>query len=488
MSNALKLKLLQKEHKEPCKQYNISESNEIAKRNKKCASEKIIQPTSEIIKRNKDGGKAILHKSKKRRIKITSNTYKKIKTQQRNQPVRNTSEDNFSFDDNSQDYHNYVIKNCFETSLIPINVTHIDESLWKNKPKSIENDPCKCIEGSCQDTTCLSFSMYDECSLNCPRKGNCKNHPIHDRIWKDCSVFNTGTEIGLGIRTKEDIAKDEFIIEYVGEVLPKDTEITNKEYCMEVSEEKIVVDARKKRGLAGYINHSSDPNCVATKWKVFGLYRVGIFALREIKKEEELTIDYDWDNYFWDKKKTKQIKNKRKTTSIKKREEPKKQAKKIETWCCKESEQNKMIHAISNRLKQSPNFKETLTCMTKKRSYRKVKKGIMLLRSSFDNYIVNDDTDIVKIKPRKQERPRKSAILENEKKIEVIEGDSNDEEKLARTPSLIVRVGDEVFTKYTIKRLENAQNIQCSSENLLNNLSPNELDLEIPNQSDVYKP
>ena len=55
MSNALKLKSLQKEHKEPCKQYNISESNEIAKRNKKCASEKIIQPTSEIIKRNKDG-------------------------------------------------------------------------------------------------------------------------------------------------------------------------------------------------------------------------------------------------------------------------------------------------------------------------------------------------------------------------------------------------------------------------------------------------
>ena len=136
MSNALKLKSLQKEHKEPCKQYNISESNEIAKRNKKCASEKIIQPTSEIIKRNKDGGKAILHKSKKRRIKITPNTYKKIKTQQRNQPVRNTSEDNFSFDDNSQDYHNYVIKNCFETLLIPNNVTHIDESLWKNKPKS----------------------------------------------------------------------------------------------------------------------------------------------------------------------------------------------------------------------------------------------------------------------------------------------------------------------------------------------------------------
>ncbi|KAL6655791.1 hypothetical protein ACP70R_006617 [Stipagrostis hirtigluma subsp. patula] len=106
---------------------------------------------------------------------------------------------------------------------------------------------------------------------------------------------------GFGLVAEDEIKKGEFIIEYVGEVIDDkaceqrlwhrrrlgDTNF----YLCEVSS-NMVIDATNKGNMSRYINHSCEPNSEMQKWTVDGETRVGIFALRDIKKGEELTYDY----------------------------------------------------------------------------------------------------------------------------------------------------------------------------------------------------
>lgn len=55
------------------------------------------------------------------------------------------------------------------------------------------------------------------------------------------------------------------------------------------------VDASLKGNFGRFINHSCNPNAATQKWWVRGELRVGIFALRDIKKGEEITFDYQFE-------------------------------------------------------------------------------------------------------------------------------------------------------------------------------------------------
>eukprot|EP01022_Parablepharisma_sp_SALTPOND_P025960 TRINITY_DN6132_c0_g1_i1.p1 TRINITY_DN6132_c0_g1~~TRINITY_DN6132_c0_g1_i1.p1 ORF type:complete len:811 (-),score=115.33 TRINITY_DN6132_c0_g1_i1:38-2470(-) len=58
-----------------------------------------------------------------------------------------------------------------------------------------------------------------------------------------------------------------------------------------------VIDPTYKGNLARFINHSCDPNCETQKWNVLGKVCVGIFAIKDIKENEELSFDYHFDCY-----------------------------------------------------------------------------------------------------------------------------------------------------------------------------------------------
>lgn len=108
---------------------------------------------------------------------------------------------------------------------------------------------------------------------------------------------------GLGLFASRDIERNEFIIEYVGQLIRN--EVGNKRehlyesqgrgiYMFRVDEEWIV-DATMYGGLARYINHSCDPNCVAEVICYDSQKHIVIVAKRLIKKGEELTYDYKLD-------------------------------------------------------------------------------------------------------------------------------------------------------------------------------------------------
>lgn len=58
-----------------------------------------------------------------------------------------------------------------------------------------------------------------------------------------------------------------------------------------------VIDPTYKGNLARFINHSCDPNCITQKWNVLGETCIGIFAIRDIEENQELTFDYQFDSY-----------------------------------------------------------------------------------------------------------------------------------------------------------------------------------------------
>ncbi len=114
-----------------------------------------------------------------------------------------------------------------------------------------------------------------------------------------------GSEIhGRGVYATQDIAAEEKIIEYVGELVDKDESgrrgTKQHEHAIETGDAAVYIfNVTKKYDLDGnfpwntarLINHSCEPNCQAwaTGKKIF------IHALKDIKEGEELTFDYGFD-------------------------------------------------------------------------------------------------------------------------------------------------------------------------------------------------
>ncbi|KAL6838956.1 hypothetical protein ACP4OV_031183 [Aristida adscensionis] len=106
---------------------------------------------------------------------------------------------------------------------------------------------------------------------------------------------------GYGLVAEDEIKKGEFIIEYVGEVIDdkaceerlwKTRRYGGTNFYLCEVKSNMVIDATNKGNMSRYINHSCEPNSEMQKWTVDGETRVGIFALRNIRKGEELTYDY----------------------------------------------------------------------------------------------------------------------------------------------------------------------------------------------------
>ncbi|MEK7453128.1 MAG: SET domain-containing protein-lysine N-methyltransferase [Patescibacteria group bacterium] len=96
------------------------------------------------------------------------------------------------------------------------------------------------------------------------------------------------SKAGMGLFANDSIKKDDFLIEYIGEILSVDE--ANKKggrYLFEVNSKK-TIDGSIRQNMARYINHSCRPNCEVKIKKG----RVLIYAKKNIRSEEELSYDY----------------------------------------------------------------------------------------------------------------------------------------------------------------------------------------------------
>jgi len=98
---------------------------------------------------------------------------------------------------------------------------------------------------------------------------------------------------GLGLFARVPFKKDEFVIEYTGEIIPNAVaDERGNRYIFEISSRRSI-DGSTRKNLARYLNHSCKPSCEA---EIDGS-RVMIYALCGIREGEELTYHYGKD-YF----------------------------------------------------------------------------------------------------------------------------------------------------------------------------------------------
>ncbi|CAH9101764.1 unnamed protein product [Cuscuta europaea] len=154
---------------------------------------------------------------------------------------------------------------------------------------------------------CLNRMLNIECVPgSCPSGEQCSNQQFQRRNYANLKWYKCGKK-GYGLQILEDVSEGCFIIEYVGEVLDVHAyEARQKDYALKGHKHfyfmtlngSEVIDACAKGNLGRFINHSCDPNCRTEKWMVNGEVCIGLFAVRDIKKGEELTFDYNYVRVF----------------------------------------------------------------------------------------------------------------------------------------------------------------------------------------------
>jgi SET domain-containing protein len=144
-----------------------------------------------------------------------------------------------------------------------------------------------------------------ECARDCGCGSACENQRFLGKRYAKVSVIKTEKK-GYGLRADTDLEANDFIFEYIGEVIGEaafrrrmvnyDEEGIKHFYFMSLTKGEFV-DATKRGNLGRFCNHSCNPNSYVDKWVVGDKLRMGIFAERRIKAGEELVFNYNVDRY-----------------------------------------------------------------------------------------------------------------------------------------------------------------------------------------------
>lgn len=156
-----------------------------------------------------------------------------------------------------------------------------------------------------EDSDCINRATKMECPGDCGCGALCQNQRFQRKLHADVSVIKTEKK-GFGLRANQDLNPNDFIFEYIGEVISEpafrrrmhqyDQEGIKHFYFMSLTKGEFV-DATKKGNLGRFCNHSCNPNCYVDKWVVEDKLRMGIFAERRIQAGEELVFNYNVDRY-----------------------------------------------------------------------------------------------------------------------------------------------------------------------------------------------
>ncbi|KAM0341567.1 hypothetical protein ACHAPQ_000413 [Fusarium lateritium] len=193
------------------------------------------------------------------------------------------------------------------------------------------SEPCKTCLSRQKDRPCICVQLNRECDPDvCGRCGvleradpeNMDDEVLHSTGCQNCALQRSQSKslalgqsqlegVGYGLFTVEPIAQDDFIIEYVGELITHDEgvrrearrgdvfdEASNISYVFTLLDyEGIWVDAATYGNLSRYINHASESDkrgCNITPRILYvnGEYRIKFTAMRDIGVGEELFFNY----------------------------------------------------------------------------------------------------------------------------------------------------------------------------------------------------
>ena len=179
--------------------------------------------------------------------------------------------------------------------------------------------PCICVQlnRECDPALCQGCGAADRAD-----PANRYDEELHQTGCQNCALQRGKSKqvvlarsllsgCGYGLVTAEDIAQDEFVIEYVGELIVQDEGVRREArrgddvFCDQkapsyvfslLEDEGTWVDGAVYGNLSRYINHAPEGNLTPKVLYVNHEYRIRFTALRDIKAGEELFFNYG-DNF-----------------------------------------------------------------------------------------------------------------------------------------------------------------------------------------------
>ncbi|MCP9266319.1 putative histone-lysine N-methyltransferase Mes-4 [Dirofilaria immitis] len=203
--------------------------------------------------------------------------------------------------------------------------TNINMRLARARSNTVEFGHCNCepIDGKrCTIAhNCLNRILMTECPEDCDatyferrnalaggtKRQMCTNNFLRYHDTNDDKLFmeEKPTKLkGFGAFAKCDIDKGTDLTEYIGQVMTKEeyleklrfrslfSDLEASYFGMRLTND-FYVDARNYGSVARSFNHSCEPNTKVDAVTVDGIYRLKISTIKNIRKGEELTFDYD---------------------------------------------------------------------------------------------------------------------------------------------------------------------------------------------------
>ena len=184
------------------------------------------------------------------------------------------------------------------------------------KPCKLFFPGCSCTK-QCRTKACPCFCAGRECDPDLCTKCGADTHPDDLEGARNCCnvsitygkrkhIVMAPSDIphaGWGAFICEAARKDEFIHEYVGELISQDEaerrgmiqDKINRSYVFNLNED-FCVDAFHKGNKTKFANHSSTPNCYPKIITVLGCeHRIGLFAKKDLAPGTELLFDYNYN-------------------------------------------------------------------------------------------------------------------------------------------------------------------------------------------------
>lgn len=236
---------------------------------------------------------------------------------------------------------------------------------------------CTCKSAvACVSNACVCFSWRRECDPDLCRachdckengKRNCRNVGLLMGERQRTVVGHSETH-GWGAFSVDKIMKNDIIGEYVGEIVNQvDAERRGTLYdeidysFLFNTTEEFALDSTRLGNKLRYCNHHFIPNCEARLMRVGGDIRVGLYALKDIRANEELFFDYKYKNgpsWAMPGNDTKPKKNKKVASAAKKRafiewsgEEEGDEDEDFNEYECSESNDDKVVPVQKKRQK-----------------------------------------------------------------------------------------------------------------------------------------
>lgn len=195
-------------------------------------------------------------------------------------PINNENDNDW---ENAKKSFHYIERNKHKIKL-SVHSEHI--VACDCQPSDLEEN-----EKGCSNETCSNAQTCIECGENCRLGDRCGNRRFKNKEYVKCIVKNSEKK-DYCLWAVSEIPEGKFLMEFVGEILTTKEKATREsEYMMHLFS-GFFIDAGKFGNKSRFINHSCDPNAKLEKWWVEGFPRIGVFSIKPIKPNEEITIDY----------------------------------------------------------------------------------------------------------------------------------------------------------------------------------------------------